>query len=712
MGFIVAAIGAAVSAISSVAAVPIIGSITVGSLAVTALTTAASYALNAYQAAQQKRAARRARATTSQDYQQTIKQSVGPRFRSYGKNRVSGQLVFYEAKTGFLYMLIAAGQGPLFAIDEIWLADKEVIVDAGTGGVNTAPWTAYVFTETRYGTSTQASSTLLQTAFPGDWTAAHQLKRIAWIAVRFQQGGTAAAQANLYPNGVPSVSMVIRGQYVYDPRIGGEDPANSATWGYSENPALCLLDYLTHYDGMGLDRSFFDASSFATAATLLDSRSWTSCGTYTLDEDPASVVGKFCDAGRMQLITLASGSVGLDVGQYDAAPNVTIADDVVLAWEIQRKGALLGEFNSVKPIYTSADHDYKQVEGQKFQNAAAIAALGREIAEEMRLDYVCGFAQARRLAKIELYEDNPEWSGTLTLNAFGLNLLGEVRFRLVLPELGIDSTCRITDGGVTIAADFSTVTVAFATLSATAYEWDEGSELGTPPPIPPETGPSATVTAPASLLATTGTNGALQSGVTWAKPPNATWTTEVRWRTNPAGSFTSYAVAAGIYGKQWTGMSLATAYDVEVRHVDSVGNASSWTAASNSPITATDDTSTPGALTGTSAVGGSLLISFGATQPAGTSPFTIQVMTNTSSSVPSFASPEATVIAGPGQAITGNLTVGTLGAASADRWVFMRSVSLHGTAGAVTTIGPITVYDPTFGGGGGGDGGGSGGGGD
>ena len=66
-------------------------------------------------------------------------------------------------------------------------------------------------------------------------------------------------------NGNPNVEVVVKGKKVYDPRNG--------RYGYSTNPALCTLDFLTsHRYGLGrwISHDDLDMDSFKTAANYCD----------------------------------------------------------------------------------------------------------------------------------------------------------------------------------------------------------------------------------------------------------------------------------------------------------------------------------------------------------------------------------------------------------------------------------------------------------
>ena len=98
--------------------------------------------------------------------------------------------------------------------------------------------------------------------------------------------GVAYAMERLYLDkdkpafqGEPSTQYIVKGRLLYDPRLdstvtggsGSHRSANSATWAYSDNPVLALLDYVTNAEyGRGLAHTDIDLASMITCANACD----------------------------------------------------------------------------------------------------------------------------------------------------------------------------------------------------------------------------------------------------------------------------------------------------------------------------------------------------------------------------------------------------------------------------------------------------------
>ena len=79
--------------------------------------------------------------------------------------------------------------------------------------------------------------------------------------------------------GEPSTQYLVKGRLLYDPRLdstvtggsGSHRQATPSTWVWTDNPAICLLDYITNTEyGRGLAYSTIDLAAIMTAANACD----------------------------------------------------------------------------------------------------------------------------------------------------------------------------------------------------------------------------------------------------------------------------------------------------------------------------------------------------------------------------------------------------------------------------------------------------------
>lgn len=162
-------------------------------------------------------------AQTPAAQKQTVRQAVASRVRAYGEVRVGGTYAFLDDRSSFLYQLIMLNSGEIDSFVEHWLGDEAVTLD-GSGNV-TSPAiyvdegpTYLAMIDTVLGTDSQAAFSRLMSAFPGEWTSAHQLKGIACSLVTFLSPPAKYFSAH-FPAGLPPYTAVIHAAKVWDPRL-------------------------------------------------------------------------------------------------------------------------------------------------------------------------------------------------------------------------------------------------------------------------------------------------------------------------------------------------------------------------------------------------------------------------------------------------------------------------------------------------------------
>ena len=428
--------------------------------------------------------------------QAVINQSIGPRVRGYGWALLGGTRAFFDSKDGYLYQAIMMHSGEIDAVESIRIGDRTVSLD-DDGHVTTRAFTykkddgettKYAIRLATYlGTAHQEAAPLLKNTFPSIWSDEHRLRGIAYIVARFRSPPQADFQ-KIFPEGYNTpVRGLCRLTRVWDPR-------NDQT-AWSDNAALCILDYLTHPDGFKKSRSDVDVESFKNFADICDEdiplkaggtekryRLW---GVYQLTDEPEDILRKMratCDA---ELYQNAAGKIAIRGGKWEP-PTVTITDRDILGHSIEEGNNRFAAFNELKITYTSPTHDYQSVEATPWIDLADQDARG-PLPSELDLDFVPSPSQARRLAKIHIAKSNPTWKGKIRTNLVGLNALGERTIRVILPELAIDDAFYVA--GFSIDTELKFVEIEKMTISEAAYTWDPQTEEGENPAVPAQTAP-------------------------------------------------------------------------------------------------------------------------------------------------------------------------------------------------------------------------------
>jgi len=192
----------------------------------------------------------------------------------YGVRRVGGVRVFVSTRDAsggdpneFLYICLVLCEGDVHSITNIHLDDIP-ITDSRYSGL----YTVNVHT----GADDQPYDNLLTGANAG-WTSAHRLRGVAYIAIKLKW------DADVF-SGVPEITALVNGRKVYDPRkdstsagydsslgVSSQRFATPSTWTFSENPSLCIRDYLSNERfGKGLSGAKLDDVAFGAAATDCD----------------------------------------------------------------------------------------------------------------------------------------------------------------------------------------------------------------------------------------------------------------------------------------------------------------------------------------------------------------------------------------------------------------------------------------------------------
>ena len=164
---------------------------------------------------------------------------------------------------------ISSGSGSLCTADQ---TTGSVDLTGGTYGTNpAASGYRYVF-NAHHGAATQAADPMLRASIGSQWTTAHKLNGIAYIAASF------IYDAKGQFRGVPQITVQVQGKKIYDQRqdgtnggSGSQRLATPSTYEWSDNPSLIFQDYILNDEyGKGLPSNKVNFSTFTTAANLCD----------------------------------------------------------------------------------------------------------------------------------------------------------------------------------------------------------------------------------------------------------------------------------------------------------------------------------------------------------------------------------------------------------------------------------------------------------
>ena len=187
--------------------------------------------------------------------------AIGYRQYVYGQVRVGGQQIFIET-TGtdnkYLHFIIVHAAHECEEVGDLYI-DDEIVPLTGNAAAVGSKYRGFLNVYTYDGSPTQTHNTQLAADTPLKWTDEHDLRGIAYTYCRL----SIDTENNVWPGGIPSISRVIKGRKVYDPRIDST--------AYSANSALCTADFLTSefgYGRYGLTVTDSDATSDIDVTSL------------------------------------------------------------------------------------------------------------------------------------------------------------------------------------------------------------------------------------------------------------------------------------------------------------------------------------------------------------------------------------------------------------------------------------------------------------
>ena len=333
----------------------------------------------------------------------------------YGETRTGGVRI-YDSSTGgknqFLHRVLAFAGHEIDSYQEIYLNDEVVTIDGSGNVTSPSRYNGKVRIKKYLGTTVQTADPDLvdetNTLVDGVWTSNHRLQGIAYIYVRFQY------DADAFPNGIPSLSCVIRGKKVFDPR--------TSTTVWSSNPALCIRDYLTSEYGLAQSSGRVDDSLVIAAANICDQtvegESRYSCnGAFTTNAGPSEVL--------TNLLTSMGGLLWYGQGKWRVKASAWIEPTVTFDEDDLRSGISLStrhsrrdNFNSVKGTFRGAESDWQPADYPEVSDPAFLSAdNGLVNVLDFGLPFTSSSLTAQRIARIALNRNREQ----LTFSAsFGM----------------------------------------------------------------------------------------------------------------------------------------------------------------------------------------------------------------------------------------------------------------------------------------------------
>ena len=303
--------------------------------------------------------------------------------------------------------------------------------------------------EHRVGTATQSTVDIYNDSFwppSASQTTYTRLLGIAYSYVRFVYNQT------IYPNSAPNVVALIKGRKVYDPREVGHSITDATTWEFSDNPVLCLFDYLRDSElGAGIDASLFDETQISTAATYCDNSVVTDAGgsnELTRNRYSCNGVLSTGDSVKNNILKILStmhgkllfvnGKFQILPRQYEHPHLTHLNEDMIVGkFYVSNKNPSSVMYNRVTGNLVDKDAEYVKTEYLPQKNTDYQTSDRGAFTKNLDLPMTTDSVQAQRLARMFLNDSRRERTIKTTINARGLDYTIGDNISVTNSKLGI-----------------------------------------------------------------------------------------------------------------------------------------------------------------------------------------------------------------------------------------------------------------------------------
>tara|TARA_R110000822_G_scaffold227789_3_gene360418 strand:- start:1058 stop:3979 length:2922 start_codon:yes stop_codon:yes gene_type:complete len=443
-----------------------------------------------------------------------IKQPIIPRDMVYGISKKSGGILFMDVSQNnkYLHIVVQLASHEVNSIDEVYFADEELTL--ASDGTDANGITRYKVTSpSKFATDSiyedgqrttrikyhlglddqEADADLVAET---SWTNEHNLKGIAYLYIKISY------DSDVFPNGLPNVSAVIKGKKVLDIR-------NNST-AFSSNPALCIYDYMTDTRiGLGIDTGTIDTASFTSMANICDENITLSTGGTEKRYESHGVI--YSDIAPMEIIndmltscfgilSYSNGKFILKGGKY-VAPSLTLTeDDFIGGITLATKQSRTDVFNTVKGIFTSDETDWQPTDYPMVTSSTFVEADGETVYADIDLPFTKSSSMAQRIAKINLFTVRQQMQISTQVSMKGFTLQVGDTVQVHNTRLGFNNKIfQVAEWNFTVNTAGVYIGLQLKETSSSVYDWNaEETEFS----LDNTTLPSPTTVSSPSLSAT------------------------------------------------------------------------------------------------------------------------------------------------------------------------------------------------------------------
>lgn len=503
----------------------------------------------------------------------------------FGETRVGGVVACFataETRGELLHISIAHSlchAGGVEGATGLYLGEKLVpttrsVITQGSGPTLTrstlftnvagSDFVGLVAARTYHGLATQQADGPKVAA--GVIDANSRLAGIAYTAVTLTRSSDDEKFQRAFPDGVPVVTVSLRGIKCYDPRKdstrGGSGAHRSndvLTWEWSDNPALIGVTYMLmsrNDGGCGIAEALIDFTSVAASANVCDLTIGTPDGlqpryrcniTLSTEDDTDDNLEAIAETMAGQIYE-QGGVWQFRAGFYEP-PSFTIYDDWLAAGLTPELSAGIDSlYNAVRVVYPARQNNYLDIEAQPATDATyEVDDNGSRYWRDISAKGVTGEYQAQYLGHIELRRSRLQRTVPVVCNLRGLliDLYSTVFLSAsVLPEFA-DVPMRVVAREIKIDPEAG-ITVVLQLREETPTLFDAPTFVVPPVPLTPNAIPE-TPPPPSGLTATPVADGI---ALRWSNPPASSFTYIVI--EGSVGSASNLVPIGRVYGDSFT----------------------------------------------------------------------------------------------------------------------------------------------------------------
>lgn len=555
-----------------------------------------------------------------------VRSSTAPRQLIYGQSLVGG-VMFYAATTGstneYLHTVFGLADHQIQSIEKVYFGDEDV--GTVSGNVSSGRYSGKARIQNSLTGGTAYADLVTETAaLTNKWTSSHKLTGISSVYVRMQYDTSVFTS-------IPTVRALVKGKLVYDPR--------TTTTAWSENPALCIRDYIMSDYGLRATSDEIDSASFIAAANICDEtvtaktavtqKRYTLNGVVDTSKSPREVLQDMLSTCAGMLI-YSSGKYKLIAGAFSSPVQTITVDDLRGDVQLSCANEKANLFNRVIGVFADADKLYSATEYPAIASSTFKTQDGNEeLTAQLDLNFTTNVLEAERLAKINLLKSRQGIVVNISCKPTCLNITAGDVVGLTIAQLGWSGKYfRVMEWKLN--EDIG-VDLVLKEEDSTAYDWSTSDAIDGAPNtsltlIQPQAAPTGLTAANQNLSLPDGT---ILPGVriTWTAVSSAYVTgyelqfklsTDTVWQS----VFTSQTVY-DIAGQQ----QVALLYNVRVRAIFSDKEGPFSTTINH---TLSGDTTAPAAPTSLTAVGSAKTIQLSWTNPTAADWFYNEIWENSS----------------------------------------------------------------------------------